>query len=285
MNEPSVSNSCNFKEYQTYLSLKPPSVEKCGIEMIIDLIKEHKMKIHLTDISSFENMSLIQKYRCQKTPKQSSLSAETSHHYLSLSAEEIGNGKTEFKCMPPIRNSKNKRGLWDLMRAYEFNNVSSSHMPSSIGAKCLIGGKNRGNFIEAANGIASLQFGLSIFWTECLKNNLSIHDLHRFMSRNPAQLCGLDANKGKLKVGYDADFCIWDPDEEWTITKEEALFKNKSSPYFGKTVKGRVYATAVRGMFVYDTNFPNLPKLTVGNVILNKPMSRAERAITWECEE
>lgn len=250
--------------------------------MVIESIKEHKMKIHLTDISSSESMSLVQKYRTQKTPKQSMLTAETSHHYLSLSAEEIGNGKTECKCMPPIRNAKNKRGLWDLMRDYEFNNVSSSHMPSSIGAKCLIGGKNRGNFIEAANGIASLQFGLSIMWTECLKNNMSIHDLHRFMSDYPARLCGLEGNKGKLKVGYDADFCIWDPDEEWTITKEEALFKNKISPYFGKRVRGRVYATAVRGMFVYDSNYPTLPDLAVGNVILRKPTKKSERAITWE---
>lgn len=284
MNEPIIPESANAKEYQTYLALKPPSIEKCGIEMIIDLIKQHKMKIHLTDISSFENMSLVQKYRAQKTKKQSTLTVETSHHYLSLSAEEIGNGKTEFKCMPPIRNSKNKRGLWDLMKAYEFNNVSSSHMPSSIGAKCLIGGRNRGNFIEASNGIASLQFGLSIFWTECLKNNLSIHDLHRFMSENPAKLCGLDGNKGKLKVGYDADFCIWNPEEEWTITKEEALFKNKISPYFGRVVKGRVHGTAVRGMFVYDTNYPSLPDLMVGNVILKKPMKRSERAITFEEE-
>lgn len=243
------------------------------------------MKVHVTDISSYDSMLLIQKYRNQKTPKQSSLSAETSHHYLSLSSEEIGNGKTEFKCMPPIRNSKNKRGLWDLMKAYEFNNVSSSHMPSSIGTKCLIGGKNRGNFIEAANGIASLQFGLSIFWTECLKNNMSIHDVHKFLSQQPAKLCGMVGNKGKLKVGYDADLCIWSPEEEWTITKEEALFKNKISPYFGRVVKGRVYATAVRGMFVYDSNHPNLPSESLGTVILKKPTKLSERAITFEDNE
>lgn len=244
------------------------------------------MKIHITDISQFESMLLIQKYRNQKTPKQSSLSAETSHHYLSLASEEIGNGKTEFKCMPPIRNSKNKRGLWDLVKAYEFNNVSSSHLPSSIGSKCLIGGKNRGNFIEAANGISgSLQFGLSIFWTECLKNNMSIHDVHRFLSQQPAKLCGMEGNKGKLKVGYDADLCIWNPEEEWTITKEEALFKNKISPYFGRVVKGRVYATAVRGMFVYDSNHPCLPLESIGTVILKKPMRRCERAIMFKDED
>lgn len=243
------------------------------------------MKIHITDISQYDSMLLIQKYRNQKTHKQSSLSGETSHHYLSLESEEIGNGKTEFKCMPAIRNSKNKRGLWDLMKGYEFNNVSSSHMPNSIGSKFLIGGKNRGNFIEASNGIASLQFGLPIFWTECLKNNMSINDVHRFLSQQPAKLCGLEGNKGRLKVGYDADLCIWDPEEEWTIAKEEAYFKNKISPYFGKVVKGRVYATVVRGMFVYDLNHPNLPSESLGTVILKKQTNRAEMAITFEQNE
>lgn len=260
-------------------------IEKSGVEMIIELIKQHKMKIHITDVSLNESMQLILKYRNQKTPKQSSLSAETSFHYLSLSSEQIGNGKTEFKCMPPIRNLKNKRGLWDLMKAYEFNNVSSSHLPSSIGSKCLVGGKNRGNFIKAANGITgSLQFGLSIFWTECLKNNLSVHDVHRFLSQQPARLCGMDGNKGKLKIGYDADICIWDPEEEWTITKEEALFKNKISPYFGKVVKGRVYATVVRGMFVYDLNHPNMPSESFGTVVLLKKSIRCSETILL-CEQ
>ncbi len=253
--------------------------------MVIEEIKNHKMKIHLTDISLYDSISMIQKYRNQKTAKQSTLSVETSHHYLALSSEEIGNGKTEFKCMSPIRNSKNKRGLWEMMKAYEFNNVSSSHMPNSIGSKCLIGGKNRGNFIEASNGIASIQFCLPIFWTECLKNNLSIHDVQKFLSLQPAKLCGLDGNKGKLKVGYDADLCIWDPNEEWTITKEEALFKSKISPYFGRVVKGRVYATAVRGMFVYDVNHPNIPSESLGTVVLKKAIKYSERAVSFKEHE
>lgn len=282
LKEPIVPENANVKDYNTYLTMKPPSMEKCGIEMVLDLIKEHKMKIHLTDLSSSEFAPLIQKYRNQKTQKQSTLSVETSLHYLSLASEEIGNGKTEYKCSPPIRNGKNQIQLWDSMKMYDFFNISSSHFPSSIKTKCLIGGRNRGNFIEAANGISSLQFGLPIFWTECRKNRMSIHDVHQFMSCNPAKLCGFDKNKGKLKVGYDADFCIWDPDEEWTITKEAALFKNKISPYFGKTVKGRVYATVVRGYFVYDANHPNeKDDEPIGMVVLRKPMKRSERAIRF----
>jgi allantoinase len=152
LNEPKVPDDLNFKEYQALLSLKPPTIEKCGTEMIIELIKQHNMKIHLTDLSSADSIPLIKKYNNQKTSKQSTLTMETSHHYLAVASEEIENGKTEFKCSPPIRSGKNRSKVWESMKAYEFYNVSSSHMPSSIKTKCLIGGRNRGNFIEAANG-------------------------------------------------------------------------------------------------------------------------------------
>jgi allantoinase len=130
-------------------------------------------------------------------------------------------------------------------------------------------------------GISSLQYSLPIFWTECQKHQMSIHDVHRYMSEYPAKLCALDGNKGKLAVGYDADFCIWDPEEEWTITKEGALFKNKISPYFGRKVKGRIYATVVRGYFVFDVNNQNFDE-PIGTVILKKPVKRSERAIRFD---
>jgi allantoinase len=224
---------------------------------------------------------MIQNYQNTMTPKMSSLSCETSHHYLALMAEEIGSGKTEFKCSPPIRCNNNRVKLWEAVKNYEIFNVSSSHLPSSIKTKCLIGGRNRGNFLEAANGISSLQFGLPIFWTHCQKHHMTIHDVHRFLCHHPAKLCGLDQNKGKIEIGYDADFCIWDPDEEWMVNKEETQFKNKICPYFGKTFKGRVYATVVRGYFVYDVNNPRFDE-PIGNVLLKKPIRRCERAIRFQ---
>lgn len=283
VNEPNVPEGAKFKDYQTLLMSKPATIEKLGVQTVIDLIKQHKMKIHLTDLSSAEILAMIQNYQNTMTPKMSALSCETSHHYLALMAEEIESGKTEFKCSPPIRGNNNRNALWEAVKNYEVFNVSSSHLPSSIKSKCLIGGRNRGNFLEASSGIASLQFGLPIFWTNCQKHNMTIHDVHRFMCHHPAKLCSLDQNKGKIEVGYDADFCIWDPDEDWTVTKEETFFKGKICPYYGRTFKGRVYATVVRGFFVYDVNNPLLNfDEPIGNVFLKKPTRRSDRAVRFE---
>lgn len=280
INEPTAGGDAKFKKYATYLGSKPPLIEKHGVQVVIDLIKNRKMKIHLTDLSTSETLSMIQKYKDSRTPKMSSLSCETSHHYLALMSEEIEDGKTEFKTSPPIRNIANQNNLWEAMKNYEIYNVSSSHQPVTIKSKCLIGGKNRGNFIEAGNGISGLQFGLSVFWTNCQKHSMTIMDVNRFLSYHPAKLTGLDQNKGRIEVGYDADFCIWDPDEDWTVSKEDALFKNKICPYFGKVLKGRVYATVVRGYFVFDVNNPTFDE-PIGNVLLKRPMRQNESSVTF----
>ena len=40
------------------------------------------------------------------------ISAETCPHYLTLAAEQVPDGATEFKCCPPIRGVDNRERLW-----------------------------------------------------------------------------------------------------------------------------------------------------------------------------
>lgn len=47
------------------------------------------------------------------------------------------------------------------------------------------------------------------------------------------------------------DFCVWDPDAEFTITQDIVQFQNKANPYMGRRLKGLVHATIVRGLLVY----------------------------------
>lgn len=73
----------------------------------------------------------------------------------------------------------------------------------------------------------------------------------RLMCEQPAKLCRFDYCKGKLRKGYDADLCIWDPSAEFTVTPNIIHFRNKANPYMGKRLKGVVHATIVRGQFAY----------------------------------
>lgn len=72
------------------------------------------------------------------------------------------------------------------------------------------------------------------------------------MCAAPAKLCSIDGFKGKIDVGYDADFCIWNPGEEFIVTSDIVQFRNKANPYMGQKLKGKVYATVVRGNLVHS---------------------------------
>ena len=55
--------------------------------------------------------------------------------------------------------------------------------------------------------------GLSIFWSQASNRGFSLHDVVRVMCEEPAKLSRLGRRKGKIAVGMDADFVLWDPDE------------------------------------------------------------------------
>jgi allantoinase len=109
-----------------------------------------------------------------------------------------------------------------------------------------------GDFEKAWGGIASLQFSLPIVWTEAVKRGFSLNQLSQLMSERTAEFIGLGAKKGSLIEGADADFVIWDPDEEFTLKKENIQFKNKVTPYEGKNLMGVIYETWLRGEVIFS---------------------------------
>lgn len=90
-----------------------------------------------------------------------------------------------------------------------------------------------------------------MFNTDCREHGLGIPDMARLMCENPAKLCGFDYRKGLIAEGFDADFCVWNPDEEFVVKTEDILFRNKATPYIGKRLRGVIYATIVKGEFAY----------------------------------
>ena len=90
------------------------------------------------------------------------LTVETCPHYLCLTAEEIPDGQTQFKCCPPVRGASNQQGLWRGLEDGHIDFIISDHSPCTPHLKL----PERGDFMDAWGGIASLQLGLSTIWTK-----------------------------------------------------------------------------------------------------------------------
>ncbi len=167
------------------------------------------------------------------------VTVESCPHFLTLTAEEIPDGATEFKCCPPIREAVNQDALWQGLADGTIDCIVSDHSPSTADLKTP-------DFASAWGGISSLQLGLPAVWTEARRRGHDLTDVVRWMSEGPARLAGLD-RKGAIEAGRDADFAVLDPEATFTVDPAELQHRNRITAYAGKTLHGVVTSTWLRG--------------------------------------
>jgi allantoinase len=173
------------------------------------------------------------------------VTVESCPHYLTLTAEEIADGATHFKCGPPIREAENREKLWNGLSAGIIDMVVSDHSPSTAELKT----KGQGDFGAAWGGIASLQLTLPVVWTQARTRGFSLADVAKWMSEGPARLAGL-ASKGSIEPGRDADFCLFAPDDSFVVQSSRLHHRNPGTPYDGRRLFGVVRSTVLRGKLV-----------------------------------
>ncbi|MCA9641348.1 MAG: allantoinase AllB [Myxococcales bacterium] len=235
--------SADPRAYGSYLSSRPPEWEIAAIELLIRLCRETGCPVHVVHLSAAGALPLIDAAKQAGLP----VTAETCPHYLCLTAEEIGDGETHFKCAPPIREAANRELLWQGLEAGLIDCIVSDHSPCTPALKQ----RESGDFGQAWGGIASLSLGLGAVWLEAERRGAGIAQLARWMSQAPAELAGL-ARKGRIAPGCDADFVVWDPDVEYEVVPERLHFKHKLSPYIGRKARGRVQQTWLRGHVIFE---------------------------------
>jgi len=231
--------------YGTFLNSRPESFEVDAISRIINLQKDSPtLRCHIVHLSAAQALPIV---RSAKAAGHK-LTVETCFHYLCLASDSIPDGRPEFKCCPPIRDAANREALWAALLDGTIDCVVSDHSPCVAELKRL----DERDIMGAWGGISTLGFGLSLLWTEGRKRNVPIGTILRWVSENTASHAGLGDRKGKIAGGYDADLIIWDPNAQYTITKEMVQFKNKVTPYEGMMLSGRVEQTILRGRPIYD---------------------------------
>jgi len=224
--------------YAGFLTSRPKEAEERAIAHVVDAARETGARAHILHLSDADALPLIARARAGGVR----LSVESCPHYLTLTAEEIPDGATQFKCCPPIREAGNRDRLWQGLASGVIETVVSDHSPCTAELKRL----DSGDFGEAWGGIASLQLGLPAVWTEARRRGHTLADVVRWMAAGPARQVGL-ADRGRIAVGSQADLVVFAPDEEFTVDPARLLHRNPVSAYAGRTLAGTVRHTWLRG--------------------------------------
>ena len=222
--------------YRTYLSSRPPEAEEAAIAAVAEASAATGCRTHVLHLSAATGLDDLARPGAR-------MSVETCPHYLTFAAEEIPDGATEYKCAPPIRGAENRERLWEALRDGRIAAVVSDHSPCTADLKA-------GSFFDAWGGIASLELGLRAVWTQARARGFVFEDVARWMSEGPAVIAGLE-RKGAIVEGRDADLVLFEPDEGSEVDPVVLHHRNPVTPYAGRRLDGRVWATYVRGVEVY----------------------------------
>jgi allantoinase len=229
--------------YAGFLASRPPASESAAIDQVIFQARRTGASTHLLHLSSAQALPALRAARAAGVD----LTIETCPHYLVFSAEEVGDGATEFKCCPPIREAGNREALWSGLGAGDIDLVVSDHSPSTPELKWAPGGAAGGDFGVAWGGIASIQVSLPAVWSVARSHGFGLPDVTRWMALAPAERVGL-AHKGRIAEGADADLAVLAPDEEFVVDVNTLSHKNPVSAYAGRRLSGVVRRTWLRGV-------------------------------------
>jgi dihydroorotase len=216
----------------------PALAEEIMVARDIMLAKQYG-RVHIAHVSSAGAVDLIRKAKKAGAP----VTCETCPHYFTLTEEAAREYDTNAKVNPPLRGKADLLAIIRGLKDGTIDVIATDHAPHNIEEKKI-------EFDLAASGMIGLETALGLVITKLVDTKvLTPKQAVEKLSVAPARVLGLN-NKGKIKVGADADITIVDPQKEWTVDVAQFASRSKNSPFNGWKLKGKVVHTIVAGKVV-----------------------------------
>jgi dihydroorotase len=217
----------------------PREAEDIRIDRNIRLAELAGAHIHIQHISTAGGVEIVR----QAKRRGARVTAESAPHYWSLTDEAVGVFDTNAKMFPPLRTRVDIEAVIEGFRDGTLDNIATDHAPHTWTDKNV-------EFQMAPFGIIGLETSLALTITHLVKpGHITLEKAVELMTIGGSRVC--DLGVGEIKVGGAADLCLFDPSEQWTVTKEDFGSKSANSPYLGQTLTGRVKCTICDGKVVY----------------------------------
>ncbi|MBN1954910.1 MAG: dihydropyrimidinase [Anaerolineae bacterium] len=230
--------------WQHHGQSRPPLAEQEAIQRILFLADAAGCPVHICHCSTARSVDLVLKARADGQEA----SCETCPQYLLLDhTAYAGPEAWRFILQPPLREAGEPEQLWALVEKGAVELVVTDHCDYTATQKQAVDDLTR-----TPGGLPGVETLLPLMFTYGVAGGrLTMPQLARLLSTNPAQLWGLWPRKGALLPGFDADIVVYDPEPETAVAAGQLHHQAGYTPYEGMTIRGQVRATICRGHLVY----------------------------------
>ena len=213
----------------------PEVSETVAVARDILLAQASDSRLHISHVSCAGSVEWI-RWAKERGLK---VTAEVTPHHLLLTDETIVSYDPVYKMKPPLRTERDRQALMDALKDRTIDVIATDHAPHGREDK-------NGLFREAAFGVISLDFALSLMITELVKKNLmTLKELVYSYSCRPAEIMGLPA--GSLRKGSPADIVVIDMNCQETIDEDLFYSKGRNTPFTGRAIEAKPVMTFVGG--------------------------------------
>jgi dihydroorotase len=143
---------------------------------------------------------------------------------------------------PPIRDARAREGLWRAVNQGVADVIGTDHAPHTLEEKAK-------PYPASPSGMPGVQTVVPVMLTHVADGKLTLERFVDLMCHGPQRIWGI-AGKGRLAVGYDADFTVVDLKARRTITNAQQANKSGWTPFDGFEAKAWPVATIIRGTVV-----------------------------------
>jgi dihydroorotase len=227
------------RDPKAFAESRPSVAEAVAVEHACAAAYEADARVHVRQVSTAPAVDSLRFWRSVGAR----LSAEATPHNLALTDEELMRQGPFAKMAPPLRTKSDRDALARAAREDIITMVATDHAPHLASEK----ERGRADIWEAPLGVPGLQTMLPILLREVSRGSLSLGDIVRLASENPAKVFGLYPAKGALLPGSDADLVIVDPDVSFVIRSEDQISKAAHTLFDGTEVRGKPVLTVLRG--------------------------------------
>jgi dihydroorotase len=252
-----LSNSLDYRERfgdNVPISAHPliRNVDACYISSskAVGLAKKHNTRLHILHISTEKETHLFD----NSVPlSEKRITSEACIHHLTFNDSLYDSKGTLLKWNPAVKTEEDRVGVFKALLDDRIDIIATDHAPHTWEEK-------QNSYFKAPSGGPLVQHALPAMMEHVKRGVLSVEKMVEKMCHAPAICFGLE-NRGYIREGYAADLVLINPNNAWTVTKENLHYKCGWSIFEGHTFDSSVEKTFVNGHLAYNQGVLNDSKL------------------------